>query len=308
MQDEKSYPSKGKTKPKPLSTWTIGWIGLGTVIVLLIPLWIYMFHLAKNGISGKPEQWAQFGDFFGGVLSPIVALLTLVVTIVIAVRLYKIEKNYHHDEVKPYFTIAHREFFSADLSALPPTIDADDYSYEPPQHPIANQYNFDKSFYFRMSNKGLGVATEVVVTFELNLKELKILLPINNENIVLTISDIKIDEEEKREFMIINIDSAYFNHHGWMKVLAKEKSGYGTIDKNKKFKISVPNQIITLFNLYNIKRKSGQPIDDFPTILLSFDYKNIHGISLCSKFRVGLFHIQDFATFSRFKLLAEPII
>jgi hypothetical protein len=306
MSQERTHAPNGKTESKTLSAWSIVSISLGSLFVLLTPLWIYMWHLAKNGISGNPDRWSQFGDFFGGVLGPVIALLSLAVTIVIAVRLYRIEKSYHHDQVKPYFTIAIRDFFSSDLSMLHPSLDADEYNYQPPEQPLPNRHNFNKSFSFKMSNKGLGIATEVVATFELNLKELKQLLSINNELLDLTASDIKKDED-KREFLILNIKSEHFNQQGWMKVLAKERRGYGIIANNKKFKVQIPNQIMTLFNFYNVKRKFGQPLDDFPIIFLTLNYKNIHGIELNSKFRVGLHHLEDYPKFSRFKLIAEPL-
>ncbi len=45
-------------------------------LCLLIP---YLWVLAPNGISRDPQAWGQVGDYFGGLINPILNLLVLVV-------------------------------------------------------------------------------------------------------------------------------------------------------------------------------------------------------------------------------------
>jgi hypothetical protein len=45
-------------------------------IVLVAGGYAFFFgHINNRSLSSSPEQWGQFGDFFGGTLNPIYALL-----------------------------------------------------------------------------------------------------------------------------------------------------------------------------------------------------------------------------------------
>jgi uncharacterized membrane protein len=286
-------------------------LALVTVLVIAAPIYYYRKDFHELPRSSNPADWGTFGDFFGGILNPLISLLTLIVTIIIAVRISKIEKRNHdeavHSPVKPLFTIGTGQFFSSDISTIGPTVGADFYSYRPPQKPAGLlDYLREKLFYLKIFNKGLSVASEVVVTFEINLNELKQLLAFDHAKIKVTSSDIKADEDG-REFIILNINSNDFNHYGIMKIWPVEKYGLGVVEKGKKVKAPFPSQIISAFQLYNLKRRLNIPIDNFPAIFVTLSYKNIHGKQLVSKFRVGLFHMHDYVNFSVFKILQEHI-
>lgn len=48
-------------------------------VVLVAGSYTFFFvHINNRSLSGSPEQWGQFGDFFGGTLNPIYALLAFV--------------------------------------------------------------------------------------------------------------------------------------------------------------------------------------------------------------------------------------
>jgi uncharacterized membrane protein len=53
-------------------------VGAGSGL-LLIGLYFYKF---PGGLSARPEDWAVFGDYVGGVLSPILAFASLIVVLV----------------------------------------------------------------------------------------------------------------------------------------------------------------------------------------------------------------------------------
>src|SRR5690242_15725828 len=82
------------------------WIAI--ILILTVPL-AYIINFFSHPISDKSVDWGTFGDFVGGILNPIIGLLTLIVTIIIAISISEIEKRYHEDTVnspvKPYFTI-----------------------------------------------------------------------------------------------------------------------------------------------------------------------------------------------------------
>lgn len=54
---------------------TPGAIQLTAIAAILVAV-LYAIQFANTGIGG-PERWAQFGDYFGGLMNPIVALAAL---------------------------------------------------------------------------------------------------------------------------------------------------------------------------------------------------------------------------------------
>ena len=208
---------KEETTPKqrkPLTTSQIVWICIGSLIVLLTPLWFYIGYLSRLDVSNEPEHWGQFGDFIGGILKPLIALLTLAATIIIAVIIKRIDNRNHHENVNstvtPYFTIGSSEFFSANTSVIGLTVEQDFYSYKPPATPAGPQDHFNNQFHLKVFNKGLGTATEVLAKFEINLAALKKLLTLTHQHITVTTTDISTNEDG-RSIMWLNIKSIEFN-------------------------------------------------------------------------------------------------
>jgi len=48
-------------------------IGAVLIATLIVPIVAYISKFSSNGFSGSPEQWGQMGDFFGGLLNPVLA-------------------------------------------------------------------------------------------------------------------------------------------------------------------------------------------------------------------------------------------
>lgn len=288
-------------------------IGLGSSIALLLiaaPIYYYVKDFHDLSRSSDPAVWGTFGDFFGGVLNPIISLLTLIVTIIIAVNISRIERRNHeesvHNTVKPLFTIANEQFFSSDTSRNGITIERDYYDYFVPQKPAGPYDYLTKHFYFKLYNKGLGIANQVKVTFKIDLDELKELLVIDDPKIKIKVGDIEFDED-KRKFITLSINSDQFNYQGWSKIPEEDRVWLGVIDIKEEEKVAIPNQIISLFNLYNLIRRLKDDDYGFPTIFVKFDYKNIHDKALNSEFKIALLHVHDYPNFSVFKLLQEQV-
>jgi len=51
----------------------------------------YIIYFHSHSISKSPADWGVFGDFLGGLINPYVAILTLIVTIYIAVEISKLD-------------------------------------------------------------------------------------------------------------------------------------------------------------------------------------------------------------------------
>lgn len=66
--------------------WLIAFVSIITWVLIIVK---YVVVFMNNGFSIKVENWAQFGDFIGGISSAVLGLLNLCVTIAIAIFLRK---------------------------------------------------------------------------------------------------------------------------------------------------------------------------------------------------------------------------
>lgn len=107
--------SNSSSATNKLSTYKriINWFFLLLVFVVLgiSGAYIWIFH--NQEISKNSENWGQFGDYFGGILNPILSLFNLLVLYVIFLKeserheeLESAENKRHiqilHDSVRPY--------------------------------------------------------------------------------------------------------------------------------------------------------------------------------------------------------------
>jgi len=79
------------------------------VIGTIIGLYSYKFGGA-NQLSGNRGDWGTFGDYFGGILNPIIGLMTLAITVYIAVKFnaYEIRRDVQSKEasdIKSYLEL-----------------------------------------------------------------------------------------------------------------------------------------------------------------------------------------------------------
>lgn len=64
------------------------------IIILLIVFAFFIVHFKGQPISDKIEYWGQFGDYFGGVINPILALGNIIVFVILTVTIQNItDKN-----------------------------------------------------------------------------------------------------------------------------------------------------------------------------------------------------------------------
>lgn len=292
--------------------WIIGIASLFALLAIIAPVAYYIHDFHKLDRSSVPSDWGPFGDFFGGILNPIISLLSLIVTIVIAVNISRIEKRNHdesvHSPVKPLFTIESADFFSSDRTVNGFTVEKDFYDYTRPQQPAGSHDYLTKRFYLKSYNKGLGIATQINVSFAVDLNELKKLLQIDHVKIKVTSGEIKSDEDGRR-FIVISVKSGPqdFNYQGSFKIWERERIGLGVVDKGEEKDANIPSQMMSAFQLHNLIRKLKNVDETFPTLNVTFNYKNIHEKSLDSKFRVALIHIHDYHDYSVYRIIHEQI-
>lgn len=62
-----------------------------TAICFISIIGTYWANFHEYGRSNDPERWGQFGDYFGGILNPIISILNLIILTYITIHLSKIE-------------------------------------------------------------------------------------------------------------------------------------------------------------------------------------------------------------------------
>ena len=65
------------------------YIWISCISFLVLTLGIFILNFRNNEISDKPEVWGQFGDYFGGIMNPIVSIINLIILTYLSIRLVK---------------------------------------------------------------------------------------------------------------------------------------------------------------------------------------------------------------------------
>jgi hypothetical protein len=71
----------------------IKWLIGITIILTIVPVIFYLYKFGDGTLSTDKGEWGTFGDFIGGVLNPLISLLTLAVTVYIAITFNDYEKR-----------------------------------------------------------------------------------------------------------------------------------------------------------------------------------------------------------------------
>lgn len=88
------------------------------VFLILIPTICFLIIFSGSQISNDIAKWGSFGDYFGGILNSIFSLLSLFVTIYIAVKISKIEENRNNTNLKFEKEKLLREFREAEYKRI----------------------------------------------------------------------------------------------------------------------------------------------------------------------------------------------
>ncbi len=66
---------------------------IATAILVLLIVFVYVLNFSKNGVSKNPENWGQFGDFFGGTLNAILSIINFIVLSFLTLKIVEIEES-----------------------------------------------------------------------------------------------------------------------------------------------------------------------------------------------------------------------
>jgi hypothetical protein len=81
-------------------------IGICFIIILIIIL-AFIINFSSQAISDKVSDWGTFGDYFGGLLNPIIGVLNLIALVYISFVISKLEekRNLHELQSQKKFTL-----------------------------------------------------------------------------------------------------------------------------------------------------------------------------------------------------------
>ncbi|WP_233081447.1 hypothetical protein [Rheinheimera soli] len=74
-------------------------IGAVLIATLIVPIVAYISKFSANGFSDDPGQWGQMGDFFGGLLNPVLAFASFM-ALLYTIRIQSEELGMTREELK----------------------------------------------------------------------------------------------------------------------------------------------------------------------------------------------------------------
>lgn len=87
-----------------------------TIFSLMTPVIIFIIYFKSSEISRNVSDWGSFGDYFGGMINPIISILNL---IVLGYITYLIAKNSVEENKKLYFLQRRIEAFDELMRYMP---------------------------------------------------------------------------------------------------------------------------------------------------------------------------------------------
>jgi uncharacterized membrane protein len=88
-----------------ISKISITIIVMGLLLVLIF-IGVFMAKFAGQPISDQIESWAQFGDYIGGILNPILALINICVFVILTITIQNITDKNNNESLETNKKIA----------------------------------------------------------------------------------------------------------------------------------------------------------------------------------------------------------
>lgn len=266
------------------------------VLALLTPLWVYMWHLSQNGISGEPEHWGQFGDFIGGIMNPVIGLLTLATTIVIAYYLKKADDKRKDREAKleygPHLIIQIERAYIHAITTPEGFLSPVDMLTE--NIPISKyEYLGRSTIIFPIVNIGLGIAKKIIASVHYDHNEIiNVLMEMNKKHPENGI-DVHYDAAKD---MVLFKGPGHNVGANRVKLLTTTNVTYivSIRDSNKPSFVKIPPALVSLFLSYIYHSWVYDVADDtkpkFPLFHINVKYQDLEGTEDERKFEVQLLY------------------
>jgi uncharacterized membrane protein len=94
------------------------------ILLLITSLGFFIFNFSDHPISDKIEYWAQFGDYFGGVLNPILALVNICVFVMLTITIQNLTDRNNKESLETSKRIALMTMKHEELRNLKASMDS----------------------------------------------------------------------------------------------------------------------------------------------------------------------------------------
>ena len=284
---------------KSIRCWNTVLIVLGILLmldVLLIPIGVYVNKFWNHELSDNKGDWGTFGDFVGGLLNPIISVLTLALTAVIAFMLHSRDKKRQDDEAKrnvqpELVTNLQKVFYcnSSDLDGVPYPLN---FSYEDHKRKTSEPSPY-VPFYIPIYNIGHRTAKNVRFRFTMDFDRIVTLFQGLNNN--STYSG-KINLKDSVNTQLYGQLQFRLKKHIDDILLIKENVSsishiFNAEISNQPYHLDITSQFLDLYQAYvflNYHQEKPHRKFDFPPISLTIDYEDIYGTTYKNELAIRL--------------------
>lgn len=270
------------------------------LVIIFLPVYYYWHDFHNNNRSTNPSDWGTFGDFFGGILNPLISFITLIVTVIIALELKKIEDKNREREIsasyQPQIVLEHSTFYtypSKLYASKKPTefsIDRKGKNYE-------SDLLSPNSFGVDVYNIGLGAAKDVEFKFSTEVTPMLDLITDMSKNVPKD-KRIEITLTKGKRFDNISINyPAYMGMSAPSVFLTTEPIklthilNVATLDRA--FHLRLPHFYLELYTVYQynfheLMQVSVNERRDLPPLIVNLKYFDIGMKSFVKNFKISL--------------------
>jgi hypothetical protein len=284
-----------------LTKWQIFWICFGGIALLFTPLWIYIARFHLNEISTEPEKWGPFGDYIGGILNPLISLLTLTATIIIAIVLKRIDdRNRKEDRslsYQPELVVEQSSFYTytGTKYATRKTVE---FSNVSKGFMYKSELQLPNEFGVDIYNIGLGSAKNVELKLEINTAQI-IQLINQRSNIFPADRIIRVIHQAMPVAGLVRVEYPAAWHIGpfqLIELLDNIKRVTRILNEsasNTSFFLALPQYFLELYTVYQYvwfeqMQVNANDLPQFIPIHLLAKYQDIGGKAITKKFKIEL--------------------
>ncbi len=285
IKPKKEFSKNQKLEIKILNGVLIAMGIILLLVVLLIPIGVYVNKFWNNELSDNKGDWGTFGDFVGGLLNPVISVLTLALTAVIAIMLHSRDKKRQDDEAKrnvqpELVTNLQKVFYcnSSDLDGVPYPLS---FSYEDYERKTSQPSSYIP-FYIPIYNIGHRTAKNISFRFTMDFDRIVALFQGLNNNSTYA-GKINLKDSENTQ-LYGQLQFRLKKHIDDILLIKENISSISHIFNaeisNQPYHLDIPSQFLDLYQAYvflNYHQEKPHQKFDFPPISLTIDYEDIYG-------------------------------
>jgi uncharacterized membrane protein len=269
------------------------------ILIVLTPTAIYILQFGNRPLSSDPQTWGTFGDYIGGLINPVIGILTLIITIIIALELKKIEDQNTEKNIsasyQPQIVVEEGPFqvYSNQSGEISKPVEFN-REYKKPIY-ISDLHGVNR-FPLEIYNIGLGAAKDVEFTFDFDVPSVINFIDMFGEGLVKDeLIDVKYSMAKRGQRLDIKYPHA---ESSGLYVIPHEKHVIrathilSTNVSQKAYDLPIPHIFLELYSIFlhtvGVKLKTGLSFDtgDYPPLTLKINYSDIGGRKFSNSFQI----------------------